>query len=350
MIQKIFKFILLTLLLVSSLALTAVALAQRNNPSTGKILIANRAAGTISVIDAASDQVVDTIALPAGNNLPEPMYVVYEQQSQRVYVGDRANHRVVVFRAKDFSVEGVVSTGQGVWHMWAHHKKKQLWVNNDVDNTTTVIDTKSLQVVSTIPMPADLVGQGGKPHDIILDDEAAYITLVGLSGNNDYVLKFDRTSFQEVARTPVGKDPHVILTEKNDKLYVASQNSNTVQVLQRSNLAVIASIEVPGAHGVWIPRGSRVLYVTNLPNGGTDGLFTIDLASNTVIGEPVDTAFPTPHNLVATQDGRKLYLTHSGATADKVTVYAISDKEPLPVPLGQITVGLNPFGLAFIPK
>jgi YVTN family beta-propeller protein len=360
MMKKISRVIFLLLLLLSSLALAGMALAadydlsnrllaSRNNQTTGKIVIANRAAGTLSIIDAATDQVIDTVNLPAGDNPPEPMYVVYVPQNRRVFVGDRANNRVVVFRANDFSLEGVVPAGRGIWHMWAHNKGKQLWVNNDIDSTATVIDTKRLQVITTVPMPADLVEQGGKPHDVILDQTAAYVTMVGLPGDHDFVVKFDRKSFQEVARAGVGKDPHAILTQKNDHLYVASQNGNAVHVLKRRDLAQITSIPVPGAHGVWIPRSGQTLYVTNLPNGGSDGLVTIDLKTHTIVDEPVDTAFPTPHNLVATKDGLKLYLTHSGATADKVTVYAISKRNPVPVALAEVTIGLNPFGLAFVP-
>jgi DNA-binding beta-propeller fold protein YncE len=205
-----------------------------------------------------------------------------------------------------------------------------------------------MSVITTVPLPADLVELGGKAHDVILDRRAAYVTMLGLPGDNDYVIKYDRKTFQEVARAPVGKDPHVILTEKKGLLYVAAQNSNNVTVLKRHNLSQVTTIDVPGAHGVWIPRSARVLYVTNLPGGGADGLFTVDLRTNTVL-DAVDTAFPTPHNVVATQKGDKLYVTHSGPDANQVTVYTISKKNPIPVPAGDVIVGLNPFGLAFVP-
>jgi YVTN family beta-propeller protein len=341
-------FICLGFLAASNLAASSRALASDDHLA-GKILIANRGSGTLSIIAASTDQVIDTVELPACGNPPEPMYVVYVPQYHRVFVGDRANQRVVVFDADDFSLIDTVPAGQGVFHMWAHPWGQQLWVANDIDNTATVIHTKTLRVITTVPMPADLVAQGGKPHDVILDQEAAYITMVGLAGANDYVVKFDRHTFLEVARAAVGKDPHVALTRRNTHLYVASQNSHVVQVLQRRNLAVVTSIAVPGAHGVWIPESGKTLYVTNLPGGGSDGLFTIDLATHTVLGNAVDTAFPVPHNLVATADGRKLYMTHSGATANQVTVYAIARRAPIPVPVGAITVESNPFGLAFVP-
>ena len=346
--KRIILRLFLGLLMVSGLAATGLAFGADRH-TAGKIVVANRVSGTLSIIAADTDQVIETIELPADNNPPEPMYVVYVSQYHRIFVGDRANQRIVVFDADDLSPIDTVPAGQGVWHMWAHHWGKQLWVTNDIDNTATVINTKTLRVITTVPMPADLVALGGKPHDVILDHAAAYITMVNVSGANDYVVKFDRTTFLEVARAAVGKDPHVTLTRKNDQLYVASQNSHIVQVLNRRDLTEITSITVPGAHGVWITHSGTTLYVTNLPGGGTDGLFTIDLATYTVIGDAVDTAFPGPHNLVATGDGRKLYMTHSGATANQVTVYTIDKRAPVPVPLGAITVELNPFGLAFVP-
>ena len=124
----------------------------------GKMVIANRASGTISVIDVASDRVIGTYALPAGSKTPEPMYVVYSRD--RVFVGDRANNRVAVFNPRTFVVETTVPAGAGVWHMWADPFNLQLWVSNDIDKTCTVIDPGALQIRATAPIPADLVSAG----------------------------------------------------------------------------------------------------------------------------------------------------------------------------------------------
>ena len=85
----------------------------------GHIVIANRASGTISVIDVRTDKVSATITLPNAINPPEPMYVVHSPRAHRVFVGDRANNRVVVFNADTFEYETSVPTGRGVFHMWA---------------------------------------------------------------------------------------------------------------------------------------------------------------------------------------------------------------------------------------
>lgn len=323
-----------------------------------KMVIANRASGTISVIDVASDRVVGTYALPAGDKTPEPMYVVYSRE--RVFVGDRANNRVAIFNPRTFVVEGTVPAGAGIWHMWADPFDRQLWVNNDIDKTCTVIDPLTLQVLATVPTPVDLASAGGRPHDVILDPvagEFAYVSLIGVTGPADYVVKYSAQTFQEVGRAAVGKDPHLSATQRNNLLYVPCQNSNVVTVLDRGTLAPVASISIPGAHGAGMAYDGGTFYTTNFPGGGNDGLWTIDTGSNTVVGAPLDTPFTGPHNIALTPDrgvffpndrgDRKLYLTHSGATASKVTVYRLNGN--LPVYHKEVTVGFNPFGLAYVP-
>lgn len=348
--KKLRLLLMTSLIMVFSLLFVGSAHASGGRHSArGKIVVADRASGTISIIDARTDQVIDTVALPDGENPPEPMYVVYARN--RVFVGDRANNRVVVFDANDFSVEGSVDAGAGVFHMWADGRNRQLWVNNDIDNTTTVINPRTLEVLATVPTPADLVAQGGKPHDVILAPfgRFAYVTVLGVAGEFDYLVQYNTRTFEEVNRAPVGKDPHVSLARQHNRLYVPSQNSNVVIVFNRFTLAEIERIDVPGAHGAAMSRNGKVFYTTNLPGGGTDGLFAIDTRTNSIIGDPVDTPYPVPHNIALTGNGRKLYVTHSGATADKVTVYTVSRHNPVPVFAAEVTVGLNPFGLAFVP-
>ena len=61
-----------------------------------------------------------------------------------------------------------------------------------------------------------------------------------------------------------------------------------------------------------------------------------------------DTPYPVAHNLVATKND-KLFVTHSGGTSDKVTIYDITTPTPVPDLRAEVTVGLNPFGLAYVP-
>jgi len=360
------KFVL-TLTVLAALALAAAgcsdgdvtsptgshdASLDKASRSRGHAVIANRGSGTISVIDGKTFEVTGTYDLPRdeGEPTPEPMYVVYVHAMNRVFVGDRANDRVAVFDADSFDVVGTAPAGAGVFHMWADPQNRQLWVNNDVDNTSTVIDPVTLDVIATVPTPADLVAMGGKPHDVIVGPKGryAYVTVLGFDGPNDYVVQFDTATFAEVARAAVGKDPHVSLARQIPWLYVPCQNTNNVYVFNRFTLAQEAILDVPGAHGAGMARNGRIFYTTNLTGGGTDALWAIDTRTNTVIGEPADAPYAVPHNIAIEGNGKTLFITHSGGTSDKVTVYQSLGNTVMPSLVAEVTVGLNPFGLAWV--
>jgi DNA-binding beta-propeller fold protein YncE len=332
--------------MLSRIVLTFVFAAAAFAGHHGNIVVADRGSGTLTVIDVETDRPT-TVPMPPGLNKPEPMYVVSTQFPRRVFVGDRANNRVVVFDSKDFSVQKEISVGAGVFHMWASPQCRQLWVVNDLENTVRVIDTISLTVVAAIRMPIEL---GGRPHDVILDPTRpfAYVTVLGLPGPADYVLKYSTTTFAEVGRQQVGKSPHLSLSWANDMLYVPCQGSNQVFVLDRRNLTVLTTTAVDGAHGAEMSPLGRRFYTTNFTSTGENGLFTIDTSTNRVISV-THTPVGTPHNIVVTPFGTKLYVTHSGAALNQVSVYRTSLFDPTPRLLTTVTTGLTPFGLEYVP-
>lgn len=315
----------------------------------GKVVVADRASGTISVI-STRDHSVTSHPLPAGDSQPEPMYVFYSPAYQRVFVGDRANNRIVAFDARTFEVDGIAAAGAGVFHMWGSRATGQLWVNNDMDNTTSVVDMRTLETVATIMTPAELTALGGKPHDVIVDSNGfyGYISVIGVAGDDDRLLQVDARSFEILAVVHVGDDPHVSLAQGKPYLYVPAQGSDEVNVLDRATLEPIADIPIPGAHGAGMSTNGRYLYTTNLPAGGADALWVIDTSTNTVAGAPVATPFPVPHNIALTPNGKKIFVTHSGPN-DKVSVFETRGGSPAPVLVDVVTVGDNPFGLAYVP-
>ena len=66
------------------------------------------------------------------------------------------------------------------------------------------------------------------------------------------------------------------------------------------------------------------------------------------VGKAVATPFAVPHNLALRPDGRRLFVTHSGPSADRVTIYDIHQKTGLPMYVGEATVGMNPFGIGYV--
>lgn len=323
----------------------------------GQIWVANRGSKTVTVIDVASNKLLDSISMP---NDGEPMYVNYSGWGDVVFVGDRANDRVVAFNRMTHEPIRMIATGKGVFHQWALPKGTQLWVNNDVDRTTTVIDTKTYEPIGQIEMPHDLAAMPGvdgavpKPHDVLIDPSGdfAYVSYLGFAGGADYVVRFDAHTLKETHRAPVGKDPHLSATADNDVLYVPCQETDEVVVLQRADLSEVKRLPIPGAHGAGMAANGDHLYITNLPDGGDMALFVIDTATNALVSEAGVPApmVGKPHNVAVSGDDSLVYVTHSGPDADLVSVYPISAAAPVPAGVSaQIEVGKNPFGLGFVP-
>jgi DNA-binding beta-propeller fold protein YncE len=312
----------------------------------GYIVVANRASGSISAVDPETDRVVGTYALPSGANRPEAMYVV-DAGGNRLVVGDRSNDRLVVFDTPDFNVVTTVPAGRGVFHMAAG--QEQLWVTNDIDNTSAVFDARTFAPLATVHMPDDLIALGGRPHDVALNPLSgshAYVTVSAI-GPADYVIKFRTDTFVEAGRAEVGKDPHVAFNARTGDVIVTCQGSATLHVIEAESMRQIDEVPLPGAHGALVDRNGFRIYATNLPGGGADGLLAIDAATRR-LAAAADLPFPAPHNIAITPDGQKLYVTHAGRKSSAVSVVHLDDRG---LPAGRIatmTVGFNPFGIAFV--
>lgn len=338
----------------------------------GRVVVANRTSGTLSIINEDNDTLIRTVSV-AGKfaRPPEPMYVNYVAKHNLLIVNDRANQQIIALDADSYKILNTVKIGAGAFHMWTDGLGNQTWSVNDVDKSFTIINPKTLTVLKAkLDIPADLKEKGGKPHDILLDKAGkwAITTIVGVGGTTDpdYVVQYSTKTFKEIARQAVGKDPHVGVLNDGKLLFVPTQNANKVYVMDpKKNLALLKTLEIPGAHGAaWTPSG-KYFYTSNLPKATLDGvnkdmLWAIDTKALEVAGSipfpsaPADAGLQAAHNLVVNSTGTKLYLTHSGHepgnTAGDITVYSISDALPVPVYTNKrIEVGLNPFGIGYIP-
>ena len=322
-------------LLVALLAAAPARAEARRQPDAGKIVVANRGSADLSVIDAATHE-VRTVELDGS----EPMYVNHWRPGDKVFVGDRANDQVVVLDDETFEVLDRIDVGAGVFHQWVDTSGHQLWVVGDVDNTVTVIDPRSHDVLATIPLPTDITSAGGRPHDVFVTARAAFVSVVGLE--QGIVLRYDTRTFEPTHRAEVAADPHLFV--RAGRLYVPQQDGSVVSVLRPRDLTPLGEADVPSAHGVWVTRNGRVL-TTNIAGGGTDGVVLLDRTLRRQL-DIVDTSVPTPHNVTVDRHERQAFVTHSGAMADQVSIIGLTRTG-----FGDsvtVQVGTNPFGLGLV--
>lgn len=328
------KVIFSLLMLIPVLCFNSCSKDNKPKKYEEMVVVANRGSSSISFIDANTNLVTANLSIDGS----EPMYVVYVPAKDKLYVGDRAGKKVHVVDPQTKMTEDEIAVGNGVFHMWADGKGKQLWVNNDVDNTISVINLNTNTVVQTIDI-------GMKPHDIFLTQDAtkAYISIINPETSvSDKVFMYSTASYTKTGEVAVGKDPHLFHLPGSNRLFVPCQ-SGQVYVLNGNNLNIISNNPYAGAHGIFASPDQNNIFITNISGGE---LYSINASTNLQNGSAIPSSGAVPHNITVNAAGDKMFVTHSGPSATTVSTYTINASATLSAG-NTITVGTNPFGLAY---
>ncbi len=324
-----FKIIALTLLLQGCKSDDDTTIPQTSTEEI--VAVANRASESVSFVDANTNLVLSTLTITGS----EPMYVVYVPNRDRIYVGDRAENKVYVIDPKTRTVETSIAVGNGVFHMWPNGQGSQLWVNNDVDNTVSVIDLVNNTVIQTIDV-------GSKPHDVFVtkDGSKAYVSIINPT-TADQIYMYSTSTFAKTGEATVGEDPHVFHIATGNKLFVPCQ-SGQVYALNGTDLTEITNEAYTGAHGIFSAPDDGNIYVANIVDAQ---LYSINASTSMPNTTALDVVDAKPHNLTVNENGDKLFVTHSGPTANKLSTYTINSGTL--TAQTTIDIGTNPFGLAY---
>ena len=142
--------------------------------------------------------------------------------------------------------------------------------------------------------------------------------------------------------TPGGMPQDVKLSPDGRVFYVADMMANGVYVIDARTFQVIGLIHTgKGAHGLYVSRDDRTLYVTNRDEGS---ISLIDLATRAVAGKWWIPGGGSPDMGNVSADGKILWLSgrYNGV------VYAISTTDGRL--LASIAVGAGPHGLCVWPQ
>ena len=345
----------------------------------GHVVIANRDGNTISFINPTTSNVAKTFTLP---DKGEPMYFAYDMLHDFLWVGDRANDRLVILKLRGNQIRVLprsrgqfLPIGKGVLphtlssqaNLDATGSPKRLrrqvaFTTADIDNVTFVHDVFSRKQLATIPLPKRVKELGGSPHDVtVKSDGYGFVTYLDTSDDFGYVASYERVrhsyyrkkgeQWKLIKLLRVAKDPHVAVRD-NTNLVIAAQGGE-VLFASVPDLRILARDDSqPSPHGTFISFDRKYLYITNIGEMGKNAVVTYGMKTGKRKNCPVvNTTNPIPHNPAVTLDGKRLFITHSGMNSTVNSAFDIND-DGCPVPSSErvITTGLNPFGLFVIPK
>lgn len=295
-------------------------------PDGARAYVANRGSNTVSVIDTATDTVIDTIATGAG-----PTDVAISPDGTRAYVAVFDDGLVSVFDLASNTLVTDIPVGSGATMAAVTPDGTRVYVTRQTTDTVSVIDTASNTVTDTVT-----VGTG--PTGVVITPDGTRAYVASYSGS---VSAIDIATNTVIATILAGDVP-ILLAVSSDgaRVYVTNAGSSSVSVIDTAtntttdNIGVSAQPRFPALS----PDGAH-LYV---PNSGPDTVSVIDTATRTVV-ENIG-AGEGPTGIAVFPAGTRAYVGNVDAgTVDVMGTTVIPDQGPM---AGGTTVTLTGHHLA----
>jgi YVTN family beta-propeller protein len=310
---------------------------------------------------------------------PNRLSPVVKGFPSRVYVPNTNSDTVSVIDPKTYKVIKTIPVGEQPQHVVPSWDLKTLWVNNDRGNTLTPVDPRTgeagkpvevhdpynlyftpdgryavvmasldrelvfrdahtMRRVKTVP-----VSCYGVNHADFSPDGRYFIVSCEFSGE---LLKVDTAKMEVTGRQKLpfhGSMPQdVKISPDGKRFYIADMMADGLWVLNGDTFAIPAFLPTgKGAHGLYISRDSREMYISNRGEG-TVSVFDFDRGEVSRKWRLPDGGSPDMGGVSA--DGRVLWL--SGRYNSEV--YAIDTRTG--EQLARIKVGGGPHGLAVYPQ
>ena len=296
----------------------------------------------------------------------------------RIYVPNTISNTVDVIDPATYKVVDHFIVGKQPQHVTPSYDLTRLWVLNDKGNSLTRIDPLTGKKKETIPVddPYNMYYTPDGKYAIVVAEQRQHLNFLDaatmklkhtgaveckgidhmvFSPDGRYliascefagaILKVDVAGQKVLAKLPLehgGMPQDVKLSSDGKVFYVADMHADGVHLIDGDGPKEIGFIATgKGAHGLYVSRDSKVLYVSNRGEGS---ITVIDLATRKIIHKWQFPGGGSPDMGGVSADGKVLWL--SGRYNSEV--YAIdTDDGKL---LARIPVGRGPHGLCVFPQ
>nr|WP_068498698.1 S-layer homology domain-containing protein [Paenibacillus kribbensis] len=297
------------------------------NPNGTQVFVTNRASGTVSVINPATDTVVGTITVGS-----QPHGVAFNSDGSKAYVANMSGNTLSVINTATLTVTGTISVLSRPVAMVVAGQK--LYLTQSGANKVAVVDFTNDTITSQITV-------GTSPYGLSVNPAGTKIYVANQGNKTVSVINVvDNTVEATVA---VGSMPSATeVSPDGSRVYVANSGANTVSVINTTNNTVESTVAVgsyPYVIGV-SSDGSRAFTV----NYGSDNMSVIRTSDNQVINTialsngpfmvgtfMVSTAMASGQNPPASSDATLSSLNLSDITLDQTvtgSVYAYTATVP----------------------
>jgi YVTN family beta-propeller protein len=303
------------------------------------IYVPNHGDGTVTVIDPSTYRVIDTYKTGGG-----PQHIVPSWDLQTLYAtNDEGGNSLTPIDPRTGKRGGPNIPVADPYNMYFTPDGSSAIVVAEAQQRLDFRDPHTFKLQYSIPVQCP-----GVDHIDFSADLKTFVATCEFSGQ---LVKVDLASRKVVGYLKVPGQPQDIKLDSAGKVYyVAGEYAGGVDLVNADTFTLIGFLPTgPEAHGLYVSRDSRFMYVSNRggtkadPTGTNGSVSVIDLATRKVVANwPIPDGTPDMGNVSV--DGKVLWL--SGRRSNEV--YAIDTTTGHLIK--RIPVGREPHGMAVWPQ
>lgn len=258
-------------------------------------------------------------------------YVTVDSQTKKLYISHGT--RVNILNTENGDSVGVILNTQGVHGIALASTFNKGYTSNGLDSTCTVFDLKTNSKLATIRV-------GVNPDAIFYEDFSKKVYV--FNGRSKDASVIDPASNQVIATIPLGGKPEAAVSDGKGKLFVNSETTNEVVVVDVRTNKVIHRYQIVGGEE---PSGLAIDRLTNrlfIGCGGNAQLIVMDAANGKNlarlrIGDCDGVAFDPVRKLIYASNSDGFLSVIKEVSAGKFQAL-----EDVPTASGARTIALDP--------
>lgn len=288
--------------------------------------------GSISVIDTQTDKLIKTLKVES--KLSDGIET--SKDGKWIYAGNYTKGELLIINAKTGEIKKKVQTGKNLHGIDMTPDGNLLYLasgdlkEGEQYKYISVFDTSKQKIIKTIQTNS----KSPSHIDFSRDGSIAYVANV----MSNEISLIDTKKMVIIATIPVGTIPNEVEPSKDDKfLYVANVADGTISIVDILKQKEIKTIKAgEGTHGLALSPDGKFLYAANR---SSNDLVKVNLKNNSIV-KNVETG-RTANHVSFVPNSQKLYVTNKDS--NDLTVVDAKSFEIIK----KIKLGLTPHEISF---
>jgi YVTN family beta-propeller protein len=309
----------------------ALADAVKNDPV--RVYVPNLGSDTVSVIDPATFKVIQTVRVGRG-----PQHVVPSWDLRTLWVNNNVGNSLIPVNPADGTFGAPVAVDDP-YNLYFTPDGKFAIVMAEARHQVVFRDPKTMAIHKTVSVPC-----AGVNHADFSPDGRYFIATCEFSGE---LIKVDVEKQELIGKIHLPGDPHAMpqdikISPDGKTWYVADMQTSGVWMLDGDRFADPTFLATgAGAHGLYVSRDSKYLYIANRGEGSVS---LLEFATRKLVAKWQIPGGGSPDMGGVSADGKVLWL--SGRYNGEVYALDTTDGHLL----ARIKVGTQPHGLCVWPQ